>query len=335
MPCLMMCIGARSACLAAVLSLLAGALSAHGAALAWEPARPVQLIVGVSAGSAHDRTVRSIQNLLREGKLVTVPVVIVNRPGGGQTIATSYLSQSGADGHSLMLASVPLLANKLTGKGTLTYTDLTPITQLFNEYIAIAVRKDSPLVTGKDLVAQFTKDARSLTVAVGSALGNGPHLALSLAMKEAGVAIRNVRAVVFSGGSEATLAVLGGHVDVLATTTGNVLPLVRSGQMRVIAVSAPRRLSGTYAQVPTWKEQGIDSVFSSFRAIVGPKGLDARHVGYWERVFQQLAGMPAWLEEVERNNWQIAAQGVRESENFLRQEYARLQAVMTDLGLAK
>ena len=105
--------------------------------------------------------------------------------------------------------------------------------------------------------------------------------------------------------------------------------------MRVIAVSAPKRLSGTYAQVPTWREQGIDSAFSSFRVIVGPKGLDAGHVGYWERVFQRLAGMSAWLEEIERNNWQIAAQGARECENFLRQEYARLRAVMTDLGLAK
>jgi putative tricarboxylic transport membrane protein len=266
---------------------------------------------------------------------VTVPLIVVNKPGGGQAIATNYLSQNAGDAHELMLASVPLLTNKLAGKGALTYTDVTPITQLFNEYVAFAVKKDSPLTTGKDFVARLKQDPRSLSVAIGSALGNGPHLALSLALKEAGVAIRNVRAVVFAGGSEATMSVLGGHVDVLATTTGNVAPLVKAGQMRVIAVSSPKRLRDVYAQVPTWKEQGIDSEFSSFRAMVGPKGLDAAQVSYWERIFARLAESPAWLQEIEKNHWQVAVQGSKESENYLRREYARLQTVMTELGLAK
>lgn len=324
---------ARHAGIALTLSLMVAA--PHGGAAAWEPDKPVELIVGVSAGSAHDRTARSIQKILQGRKIVAVPMLVVNKPGGGQSIAMNYLAQSGSDGLSLMVCAVPLLTNKIAGKSALTYTDLTPVTQLFNEYVAFAVTRDSPLETAKDLVDRLKKDPRSLSVAVGSSLGNGPHLAFSLAMKEAGIAIRNVRAVVFSGGSEATLAVLGGHVDVLATTTGNVVPLLRSGQMRVLAVSSPQRLGAVYAQVPTLREQGIASEFSSFRAIMGQKRLDAARLAYWERAFAQMSESPDWTEEIEKNNWRVAKQGSKESESYLRQEYARLHAVMTELGIAK
>ena len=322
-------------CALAVFIASAGAAESHGAAANWKPAKPVELIAAVSAGSAHDDTIRVIQNILRERRLVTAPTVIVNKPGGGQTLAMSYLSRYGEDGYSLLLASVPQLTAKIAGTSALTYSDFTPVTQLFNEYVAFAVRKDSALTSGADMINQLRKSPRALSIAIGSALGNGPHLALSLAMKEGGVMIRDMKTVVFSGGSEATTAVLGGHVDVLATTTGNVLPFVMHGDMRVIAVSSPRRLGGAYAQVPTWKEQGINSVFSSFRAMLGTKGMDAAQVAYWEQAFIKLTQSEEWKQYLEKNNLATATLGSRECEAFLKGEYARLQAVMTELGLAK
>ena len=247
----------------------------------------------------------------------------------------TYLSQSGEDGHSLLLSAVPQLTGKLGGKTTLTYSDFTPITQLFNEYVAFAVRKESPLGTGADMVNQLRGNPRALSIAIGSAIGNGPHLALSLALNQGGIRIRDLKTVVFSGGSEATLAVLGGHVDVLATTTGNVLPFFSRGEMRVIAVSSPKRLGGPYAQVPTWREQKIDSVFSSFRFMLGPKSMDAAQVSYWEQVFARLAQTNEWKQYLEKNNLEAAPLGSRESASFLREEYARLQVVMTELGLTR
>jgi len=301
----------------------------------WNPAKPVELIVAVSAGSAHDRTARIMQSILRDHKFVAAPINVVNKPGGSQTLAMTYLSQNGEDGYSLLVAAVPQLTASIAGKSTLTYNDFTPITQLFNEYVVFAVRKDSPLKSLVDMTNQLRNDPRALSIAIGSALGNGPHLALSLAMRQKGIRIRDLKTVIFSGGSEATVAVLGGHVDVLATTTGNALPFVTRGEMRALAVSSPKRLVGAYAQVPTWKEQGLDSVFSSFRFVLGTKGMDAAQVAYWEQVFSKLTQTSEWKQYLERGNLEPSILGSKESGNFLREEYARLQAVMMELGLTK
>ena len=316
--------------------LVAGAAAeGYGAAAPWKPTKPVELIVAVSVGSAHDETARTMQNILRDYKLVPTPIVVMNKPGGSQTLAMSYLAQYPEDGHYLMLSAVPQLTGKLTGKSTLTYSDFTPITQLFNEYVAFAVRKESPLRTGADMASQLRSNPRALSIAIGSAVGNGPHLALSLAMRQAGVKIQDLKTVVFSGGSEATIAVLGGHVDVLATTPGNVLPFIARGEMRAIAMSSPKRLSGAYAQVPTWKEQGIDSVFSSFRFMLGTRGMDAAQIAYWEQVFAKLTQTNEWKQYLEKHNLDPAPLGSRESETFLKEENARLQVVLRELGLTK
>jgi putative tricarboxylic transport membrane protein len=320
--------------LAFVLTASVAAESCRAQAI-WKPVKPVEIIVSVGGGSGHDSTARIIQNIAREQKLAAMPIVVVNKPGGGHTIAWNYVSQRGEDGHTLLLAAVPLLTNKLMGKSSLTINDFTPITQLLNEYVAFAVRKESPLGTGVDMVNRLKSDPRALSIAIGSTVGNGPHLALSLAMKQAGVRIRELKTVIFSGGSEATLAVLGGHVDVLATLASNVLPFIGRGEMRVIAVSSPKRLGGVFSQIPTWKEQGIDSQFSNSRFVLGTKAMDSAQVAYWEQVFLKISETSAWKKYLESNNLENSIAGSKNSETFLREEYARLRAVMTDLRLSK
>lgn len=316
--------------------LLAGIVGeGHGATPGWEPAKPVEIIVSVRPGSAHDVTARIVQKILRDRKIVTMPIVVMNKPGGGHTIAWNYVNQNGEDGYTLLVAAITMLTNKISGKSALTYGDFTPITQLLNEYVAVAVGKDSPLATGTDMVNQLKSDPRSLSIAIGSAVGNGPHLALSLAMKQGGVSIREMKTVVFPGGSASTLAVLGGHVDAVATLASNVLPFVKSGKLRVIAVSSPRRLGGAFAEVPTWKEQGIDSVFSNFRFMLGTKGMDAAQVAHWERSLLKLSETSEWKQYLEKYNLEAAPMGGKACESFLKNETSRLQVVMTELGLNK
>jgi len=323
------------ACAIALLVMASAAGTGFCAPANWKPLKTVELVVSVGPGAGHDRTARIVQSIVRDRKLVEAPIVVSNKPGGGHAIAWNHVIKNGEDGYSLLVAAVPLLTNKLIGKSAVTYTDFTSIAQLMNEYVAFAVRKESPLRTGADMVKQLKSNPRGLSIAIGSALGNGPHLALSLAMKQGGVSIRDLRTVIFSGGSEATLAVLGGHVDVLATLASNAHPFVERGEMRALAVSSARRLGGAYAQVPTWKEQGLEAVFTNFRFVLGTKGMDTAQVAFWEPVFSKLTQTSEWKQYLERDNLDPATLGSKESEIFLRDEYVRLQGVMTELGLAK
>ena len=76
-----------------------------------------------------------------------------------------------------------------------------------------------------------------------------------------------------------------------------------SGKLRVVAITAPQRLAGALAQVPTWKEQGVEVVFGAWRAIFAPKGLTPQQTAYWEGVLRKATGAPEWKEDLEKNYW--------------------------------
>src|SRR5688572_412270 len=176
----------------------------------WKPARNVEIIVGSAAGGGADLTGRLMQKLLTEKKLVEVPVNVVNKTGGGSALSYVYLNQHAGDGQHLALSLQPMITAPLMLPGQLSYTDMTPVAQLLNEYVGFGVRPDSPLKTGRDVIERLKKDPGSLSVAVSTALGGSNHLATVLALKAAGVDIRKLRVVVMKGAADGIIAVVGG-----------------------------------------------------------------------------------------------------------------------------
>ena len=96
--------------------------------------------------------------------------------------------------------------------------------------------------------------------------------------------------MVFNTVAESVTAVIGGHIDIVAATPSTVLAQVQSGRLRVLGITAPQRVPGLFAQYPTWREQGIDSIASFWHAVVGPAGMTPAQVQYWE---EQLAALAA------------------------------------------
>src|SRR5688572_15776050 len=205
-----------AACGAASCLLVAWPGAGHGQA--WRPDKNVEIIAPATPGGLHDITARAIQQALQARKLVQANIVVVNKGGGGGTVGWTYLSQQQGDPHFLSLASVNLLANHIMGTSTLNYTDFTTIALLFHEYLGLAVRSDSTLASGKDMVERLSKNPASMSIAVGTSLGNTGHLALSLAVKGGGGDVRKLKTVVFGSNGEAMTALLGGHVDAMMTS---------------------------------------------------------------------------------------------------------------------
>ncbi len=134
----------------------ATAASAQG----WSPKRSVEIVVGFAAGGSQDLTGRTVERLLVANKLVNVPVAVVNKPGAGGGIAYAYVSQRPGDGHTLMVAGTSLINGHILGTSAFNYTDFTPITSLFNDYIALSVNAATPLRTGNDLIERLKKDPK-------------------------------------------------------------------------------------------------------------------------------------------------------------------------------
>jgi putative tricarboxylic transport membrane protein len=314
---------------------LAGAAATCAAQGAWSPQRNVEIVVGSAPGGSNDKTARFVERILVTNKLVTSPITVVNRPGGGSNIAFTYVAQRAADGHTIMVGTPALLTNHINGSSPLSYADFTPIAQLFNDYTVYAVNAESPIKSGKELVARLRKDPKSVTIGFATTIGSFQHVAAALVMKAAGGNARDLKVVAYKGSAEAITNLLGAHIDLVTTAAGNASPHVAAGRMRVLAVAAPVRLGGNLADVPTWKELGLNVVWGGWRSIMGPKGLPAPQVAFWEGALRKATEFPEWKTDLEKNFWSNDFVTGAQLRKDLEQDYGNMKSVLVELGLAK
>lgn len=311
------------------------AVAAAAQAAAWKPGKPVEFVVPALAGGALDRPARLLQKIWQDEKLLEVPVVIVNRGGGGQSVGYTYVHGHAADPHRLLLLSGPLLSNHITGRSKLNYTDFSLLSQLFNEYNVLSVRADSAFKTPGDLIARLKQAPDSLSVAIGTSLGNGSHVAIALPFKRAGVDIKRLRTVVFPSAGESISNLLGGHLDYATGGLSVASAHWKAGRLRLLALSAPKRLEGEYASIPTWKDQGIDAVVSNSRFMFAPPGLTREQVAYWDNLLRRSVASPQWKKAVLQEQWVDEYIGSNDLAQYIAREYAETREILADLGMAR
>lgn len=325
----------RAVVAVALLAAAAMTTAAHAQPAGWKPSRPVELVAPSAAGGGSDTLARLVQKLLQEGRLTEAPLTVINKPQAGGVIAWTGLNQNPNDGHHLAISTVNLLTNHITGRTPLNYTDFSAIAQLFSETVGIAVRADSPLKSGRDLVAQMKQDPGALSAAIGTSLGNSGHVALALVARAAGSDAKKLRAVVFPAASQGITALLGGHVDLVASPASNLLPHQAAGKLRIIAISAPQRQSGALAGVPTLREQGANVIVDNLRGVIGPKAMTAAQVAYWESVLARMVTAAEWKEHLDKNVWTDSYVGAAGSLKALAEQYEEMRVGLKELGLAK
>jgi len=256
----------RLLALAGVLAL--GASVNAGAADAY-PSRPIKILVGYSAGGAVDAIARSVGQ--RMSAILGQPVVVENRPGAGTNIAVKALIASPPDGYTLLLAANALAVNPSLFEPA-PYDierDLTPVASVGRVPVVFSVREGAAIKSLPELVAAAKAKPGGVTVATP---GNGstPHLAMELFQHTAGLSLRHVP---YKGGAQALTDVLGGHVDVVAVNALEVLPLAKSGKLKVLAVMGGER-AAVLPGVPTVAESGYPGFESSvWYGFVAPAGL--------------------------------------------------------------
>jgi putative tricarboxylic transport membrane protein len=315
------------------LALLAFGAASHGQG--WSPQKNVEIVVGSAPGGSNDKTARQVEKILVDNKLVGATITVVNRPGGGGSLAFTYVNQHAGDAHYLLIGTTALLSNHIVGSSKISYTDFTPIASLFNDYVVFVVNAASPIKTGKDLIERLKKDPQSVSIGFATTLGSHNHIAAGLLMKAIGGNPRSLKPIAYKGSADAITNLLGAHIDLVTTAAGNAAPHVAAGKLRIVGVAAPQRFGGTLADVPTWKEQGVDLVFGGWRAIMGPKGLSAAQIAYWENVLRKATTVPEWKEGIERNYWSNDFVTSAQFKKDLDKDYAEMKSVLADLGLAK
>lgn len=302
---------------------------------AWSPTANVEIIAPAGPGSALDQTARALQRSLQNEKLIATPMTIVNRPGGGQVLGFTYLNQGKPDGHHVAIGTISLLTNRITGLNQLNYEDVTPISNLVAEYVVFAVRTESPLARGKDLADRLRADPRSVSVGFSGSPGNHNHMAIGLLGQASGAEVQKLKTVVFNSGGELATALLGGHLDVAVGGSSVFANHVQAGRLRLLAVTAPKRLGGQLGNVPTWTENGLAVTFSTFRGIVGPKGMPSASVRFWENVLSKVSADDEWKKFLQASDSESLFLGSTEFRKMLDAENTRVRGILRDIGLAK
>jgi putative tricarboxylic transport membrane protein len=311
-------------------------VSGHAIAQApWKPDRPVELVVGSAAGNSNDLMLRLIARIAQEKRLLDVPMNVMNKPGGGNTIAWNYLTQRAGDGHYLMMANLNLSVGHLTGTTTFSYRDFTPVCLLYDEYVVFVVRNESPIKTGRDLLDRLKKDPTALSLSFSSVAGGANHIAAGLAFKAAGIDVKKVRAVVFDSAGKAITAALGGHVDVVAASASSAVSHLKAGTVRVIGISAPSRIGGVFAEMPTFREMGANTSFSNYRGLIAGKTLPPNQLAYWEQFFANLDKDPSWRAHLDKNEWEANYTNSRDTRKYWDELDAQMRGTLDDLGLLK
>lgn len=322
---------------ALVQSAVIASLCCAGAAPAqeaWRPTRPVTLIAPNAPGGTSDRTAREIQRLFQKHKLVEVAVNVVNRPGGGGTIALNQLHLQPGDPHVLLITTSAVISNHITGLASYNYTDFTPLALLIGDNYGVNVRTGSTIQSASDLLDRLRKNPEALPFGVSS-VGGTNHTSLVAALKKGGIDVKRVKIVTFAGGGQISMALLGGHVDAVSTGLSNMVDHLQQGKMRTLVITGPRRMGGPFADVPTWKEVGIDVSLLGWRGILGAKDLTPAQIAYWDGVFRNLTQTEDWKADLQRNYWVDIYAGAAGTRRWLDAENTEVRNLLTELGMAK
>lgn len=263
-----------------------------GSGWAQYPARPITMLVGWGAGGSTDLTIRAISEAA--GKILGQPIVVVNKPGGGSSVALAFLKNEKPDGHTLGNIS----ANGITGQHLhkVPYdalTDFTPIIRYGDYSLGIVVRADSPWKTFKELVDYAKANPGKIKYTTPGA-GGTHHLVMEALARQEGLKWIHVPS---KGGHEAVTTLLGGHVDAVSSTS-EWKPYVDDGSLRLLSTYRPERLP-RYPNVPTWTELGYNISSNSLVGILGPKGLPGPIADKLHGAFKQAMEDPGFKKTMD------------------------------------
>ncbi|MBC7151279.1 MAG: tripartite tricarboxylate transporter substrate binding protein [Rhizobium sp.] len=290
------------------------------------------IMAPANPGGGWDQTARSMQTVLQQ-EGISPAAQVQNVPGAGGTIGLAqFANQAKGNPNALIVGGYVMVGAILTNKSPVSLKDVTPIARLTGEYEAIVVPAASPIKTMGELVEALKKDPGSVSWAGGSA-GGTDHIAVGLIAKAAGVDPTKINYIAFSGGGEALAAILGSQVTAGISGYGEFESQVKSGTLRLLAVSSAERLAN--ADAPTLKESGLDVVVENWRMVAAAPGLTPEQTAAVSADVEKMVKSASWQEILKTKGWQDTYLAGDAFKAQLEKDVTATEAVLKDIGLVK
>lgn len=293
------------------------------------PDKPITIIVPFSVGGGLDLVARALEK--SAPKYLGQSLVVVNKPGGAGVIGWNELAGANPDGYTVGTAGVEILLQSLYAPMKYDYvTALTPLAQVSTSPLVLAVKSDEPWQTVDDLVRYAQHHPEQLKFG-HSGVGSVPHLVGEMFGQATGISIEQVP---FQGTGEATIALLGGHVQLIFVNPMLIKEHVKSGKLRVLAIADERRLiDPVLSDVPTLKELGINVALNNWQAIAAPKDIPADVKAKLAEGFKAMINDPEFKRNMEIAGMRVEYLGPRELEEKWLSENQKLSKIVQETGI--
>jgi len=296
-------------------------------ALAAYPEKPIKVLVGYAPGGSTDVVARLIAPKL--GEKLGQPIIIENKPGGAGDFAAEMMLQAPADGYTLMMTTVAvhainpgLMKQKFDPIG-----DFTPLAFVCS-YPMIMIA--SPQTTFKTFAELKSFAAANPAFYSSSGVGSPGHLSGELLRNRTSL---NVTHVPYKGGSPSTLAIMSGEANLNFATLPAVVPQIRGGKVRAIALASKQR-NPAVPDVPTMAEWGVaDFEVGTWSALIGPKGVPAEVVQKINAAVAAVLADPALRQRLVDDGAEVQSMSSPELGTFMRAENVRWVKVVKDAGI--
>jgi len=293
------------------------------------PTRPIRLIVPVAAGGGIDTAFRAIAPAW--GEALGQPIVVENRPGGGQVIGTDAVAKAKPDGYTLLAAGVPIAFNTALGR-KLPYDavkDLTPIAEVVSQPLLVVVNPSVPAKSMAELVAYAKAQPQPLQYTTGG-IGSYGHLWWEMLRADLKLPGQHVA---YNGIAPALKDVMGGQVPLLIDAIVPTGAQVKAGTVRGIAIVSKTRAK-SLPDLPTLAEQGFPGFDAApFYGVLGPANMDPAVVRKLNATLVKTLQSPAVAAQLQEQGFDVVAGTPEAYATLIRSEIARWTAVVNAAGI--
>jgi putative tricarboxylic transport membrane protein len=304
---------------------------------AWEPTRPVEVIVPAGTGGGADQMARTVQGIIAKHGLMKQSMVVINKAGGAGGEGFLDVKASRGNPHKLVITLSNLFTTPLGTGIPFSWKDLTPVAMLALDEFVLWVNAEKPYKSVKDYIDDIKKAPPGQFKMGGTGSKQEDQIITVAIEKAAGVKFTYIP---FRGGGEVAVQLVGNHVD---STVNNPIEAVaqwRGGKVRPLCVFDGKpldykdKIAGdmAWADIPTCKSQGLDTEYLMLRGFFMPAGVTKEQVDYYVNLFQKVRETPEWKKLMDDGAFNQTFMTGADYAKWVATEEQRHQTLMKDAG---
>ena len=275
-------------------------------AAAWEPTKPVEVIVPAGAGGASDQMARTIQGVILKYKLMKQPMMILNMGGASGAEGVMETKEAKGNPHKLMVAFSLIYTLPISTNLPFTWRDLNPVAMIAMDEFLLWVNSETPYKTPKAFI-DAVKAAPPGTFKMGGTGSKREDHIITVALDK--LTGTKFTYIPYKSGGEAAVQLVGKHIDSNVNNPSENIAQWRAGQVRALCVFSDKRMAfdkkvtkdQSWADIPTCKESGVDVEYQMLRAFFLPPGTTKDQVTFYADLLKKVVATPEWNEYAEKN----------------------------------